>query len=112
MILPTRIRIAMALIAALSISAAQGQIFKGYPDVIICSVGSLPTQAVGTRGGQIVFRVHARLNDGGALYGAISAPNRRIKVSANGTVKAENLADCDGKKTAALREAGQAFNVR
>ena len=112
MILSTRIRVALALIAALSIPSAQGQIFKGYPDIIICSVGSLPTQAVGTRGGQIVFRVHARLNDGGALYGVLSAPNRRIEVSADGTVKAENLADCDGKKTAALRDAGRAFNVR
>ena len=108
----TRIRVSLLLLAMLAIPAAHGQIFKGYPDIIICSVGALPTQAVGTRGGQIVFRVHARLNDGGALYGSLNAPSRRIEVSADGTLRAENLADCDGKKTAALREKGQAFNVR
>ena len=40
MILLTRIRTALVLTVMLSIPAAQGQIFKGYPDVIICSVGS------------------------------------------------------------------------
>ena len=112
MILLTRIRVSLLLLAVLAIPAAHGQIFKGYPDIIICSIGSLPTQAVGTQGGQVVFRVHARMNDGGVQYGSIGAPNRKIKISADGKLKAENLADCDGKTPAQLRQKGQAFNVR
>lgn len=90
---------------------ADGQIFRNFPDAIVCSMRALPGQAVGTEGGQLVFRIQARLDDGGALYSAVIGSSRTVVVSPAGRLNAENLADCDGKTIAVLRSAGRAFDA-
>ncbi len=101
----------LVLLFASWVPTAHSQLFKEYPDAIVCSVRALPMQTMGTQGGQLVFHIQARLNEGGAIYSAVVGSSRTVTVSADGTLKAENLADCDGKTVADLRRAGQAFDA-
>lgn len=106
-----RVRIVLLSLLATWMPISHGQIFKDLPDAIVCSVRALPAQSIGTQGGELVFRIQARLNEGGAIYSAVVGSSRTVVVSADGRVDAENLADCDGKTIAVLRSAGRAFDA-
>lgn len=59
---------------------------------------------------KFVFCVSARLEDGGVLYKSLTSNSVLVTITADGRVEAENLADCDGKTVAELRDEGRAFD--
>ena len=90
------------------LSSARAEIFKGFPDGIICKYGAVP----GDRGGEVVFHVHSREDTGIVIYKVFGRRPVVIKIGPDGVVDAGNIKDCHGKTVPQLREAGQAFDVR
>ena len=86
---------------------AQAGVFAGRPDVLVCSVDD-PINV--QPWDKFVFYVSARLEDGSVLYKSLTSNPVLVTVTTEGRVEAENLADCDGKSVAELREAGRAFD--
>jgi hypothetical protein len=82
-------------------------VFADLPDVLVCSVDDPSDEQ---RWDQFVFYVSAKLDDGSVLYKSLTSNPVLVKISTNGMVSAENLADCDGKTVAQLRDAGRAFD--
>ena len=88
-------------------SPALAGVFAGRPDVLVCSVDD-PIDVQPWN--QLVFYVSARLEDGNVLYKSLTSNPVLVTVSVEGRVSAKNLADCDGKTVAQLRDAGRAFD--
>lgn len=82
-------------------------VFSGRPDVLVCSVDD-PINA--QPWDQFVFYVSARLEDGGVLYKSLTSNPVLVTIKVDGLLEGKNLADCDGKTIAELREAGRAFD--
>jgi len=86
---------------------AQAEIIPGMPDAIVCSVkdptGVLPWE-------RMVFYVSAQMRDARTLYKSATSDPVLLFVTADGVVRAANLADCDGRSVASLREEGRAFS--
>ena len=97
--------VAAALMALPAIG--YGGVFPGRPDVIVCSVDD-PIDA--QPWDQFVFYVSARLEDGGVLYKSLTSNPVLVTITPDGRVQAKNLADCDGKTVAELRDEGRAFD--
>jgi len=103
--LPT-IGMAASLCLALPGTSA-AEVFPGRPDVLVCSVDDpINVQPWDT----IVFYVSARLEDGSVLYKSLTSNPVLVTITVDGLVEAENLADCDGKTVAELRDEGRAFD--
>ncbi len=88
-------------------STSQAGVFDGRPDALVCSVDD-PSDV--QPWDQIVFYASAHLEDGGVLYKSLTSNPVLVIVSREGRIAARNLADCDGKTIAELRDAGRAFN--
>lgn len=87
--------------------ASHAGVIPGHPDVLVCSVHDpINTQPWD----QFVFYVSARLEDGGVLYKSLTSNPVLVTITAEGLVQAKNLADCDGKTVAELRDEGRAFD--
>ena len=102
----------MGLVAAAAALMAlpleiRAEVFPGRPDVLVCSVDD-PVDV--QPWDKFVFYVSARLKDGSVLYKSLTSNPVLVTVSEDGIVNAENLADCDGKTVAELRDEGRAFN--
>jgi hypothetical protein len=82
-------------------------VFSGRPDVLVCSVDD-PINV--QPWDKFVFYVSARLEDGGVLYKSLTSNPVLVTITADGRVEAKNLADCDGKTVAELRDEGRAFD--
>lgn len=82
-------------------------VFSGRPDVLVCSVDD-PVDA--QPWDKFVFYVSARLEDGSVLYKSLTSNPVLVSITTDGRVRAENLADCDGKTVAELRDEGRAFD--
>ena len=82
-------------------------VFSDLPDVLVCSVDDPSNEQ---RWDQFVFYVSAKLDDGAVLYKSLTSNPVLVKISPDGTVSAENLADCDSKTVAELRDEGRAFD--
>ena len=89
-------------------SPGRAEIFKGFPDGIVCKYGAVP----GDLGGEVVFHVHSRQDDGTVIYKVFGRRPVVIRIKPDGVVDAGNIKDCHGKTVPQLREAGQAFDVR
>ena len=102
-------RFTIALIAAslLHYGTSQAGVFPGRPDVLVCSVDD-PIKV--QPWDQFVFYVSARLEDGGVLYKSLTSNPVLVTITTDGRVEAKNLADCDGKTVAELRDEGRAFD--
>lgn len=87
--------------------AASAGVFSDLPDVLVCSVDD-PSNAQAWD--QFVFYVSAKLDDGSVLYKSLTSNPVLVQISTDGTVTAENLADCDGRTVAELRDEGRAFD--
>lgn len=88
-------------------TAAQAAVFAGGPDVLVCSVEDPVNQQPWD---QLVFYVSARLEDGGILYKSLTSNPILLTMTADGRLRARNLADCDGKTADELRAEGRAFD--
>ena len=82
-------------------------VFADLPDVLVCSVDDPSNEQ---RWDQFVFYVSAKLDDGAVLYKSLTSNPVLVKISPDGTVSAENLADCDSKTVTELRDEGRAFD--
>ncbi len=98
---------AITLAGALLPLATEAGVFPGRPDVLVCSVDD-PSDV--QPWDQFVFYVSGRLEDGGVLYKSLTSNPVLITITPAGQVAAENLADCDGKTVAELRDEGRAFD--
>jgi len=49
------------------------------------------------------------LDDGGVLYKSLTSNPVLVTITSDGRVDAKNLADCDGKTVAELRDEGRAL---
>lgn len=87
--------------------AAHAGVFKERPDVVVCSVDD-PVNV--QRWDQLAFYVSARLEGGDVLYKSLTSNPVLVTISPDGRVDAPNLADCDGKTVAELRDEGRAFD--
>lgn len=96
----------VVLLLALS-PLAVASIVSGRPDAIVCSVSD-PTKVLPWD--ELVFYVSARTEDGATLYKTMTSSPVLIQVEADGTVTADNLADCDGRTIAELRSEGRAVD--
>ena len=109
---PTNVLLATALIG-LSLLAftdiSRAGAFAGRPDVLVCSVDD-PINV--QPWDKFVFYVSARLEDGSVLYKSLTSNPVLVTVTTDGRVEAENLADCDGKTVAELRDEGRAFDFQ
>ncbi len=109
---PTHILLAAVLtsvsLLALTDSSHAGA-FSGRPDVLVCSVDD-PINI--QPWDKFVFYVSARLEDGSVLYKSLTSNPVLVTITTSGRVEAENLADCDGRTVAELREEGRAFDFR
>ncbi len=88
---------------------AKAEVFAGRPDVLVCSVDD-PINV--QPWDKFVFYVSARLEDGSVLYKSLTSNPVLVSITTEGLVQAENLADCDGKTAAELRDAGRAFDFQ
>lgn len=88
-------------------STSHAGVFPGHPDVLVCSVDD-PVEI--QPWDQFVFYVSARLKDGAVLYKSLTSNPVLVKITTDGRVQAENLADCDGRTVAELRDEGRAFD--
>ena len=88
-------------------TAGLAGVFADRPDVLVCSVDD-PINV--QPWDQLVFYVSARLEGGGILYKSLTSNPILVTIAPDGRVDAENLADCDGKTAAELREEGRAFD--
>lgn len=98
------------LIAALStglVQTSEASIFPGRPDAIVCSVSD-PFEVLSWD--RLVFYVSGRVAGGATLYKSLTSSPVLLTVEADGRVRAENLADCDGRSVAELRKSGRAFD--
>ncbi len=100
--------IVFALLLLSPLSHVRAEIFKGFPDGIVCKYGAVP----GDLGGEVVFHVHSRQDDGTVIYKVFGRRPVVIRIKPDGVVDAGNIKDCHGKTVPQLREAGQAFDVR
>jgi hypothetical protein len=82
-------------------------VFPEHPDVLVCSVQDAISAQPWDK---FVFYVSGRLEDGGVLYKSLTSNPVLVTITAEGRVDAKNLADCDGKTVAKLREEGRAFD--
>lgn len=92
------VRSIAGLIASVSLStatSAQAEIFKGYPDAIICRGGDV--RAVG-------YIAQLR-DDGSAVYSALG--DAYATVTPDGVFHREGAKDCDGKTLEQLQQDGQ-----
>lgn len=89
-------------------STAGAGVIGKLPDAIVCSVKD-PTGLASWE--ELVFFVSARLRDGTTLYKTLTSDPVVLLVSDKGVIKAQNLADCDGRNVRELRAAGRAFEL-
>ncbi|MEE4277118.1 MAG: hypothetical protein V2I82_01475 [Halieaceae bacterium] len=89
-------------------SVLHAQIIEGLPDAIVCSVKD-PTGILAWE--QLVYYVSARMVDGRTLYKTLTSDPVVLMVGPDGKVDGANLADCDGRTVASLREEGRAFQL-
>lgn len=88
-------------------SNATAEIFKGFPDVIVCKPGK------GTDSpGELVFYVEGRGKSGAAVYKSIGRQTLGIKIGKDGIVQAETTAvnDCINQPLQKLQEQGRTLN--
>jgi len=88
-------------------SNVKAEIFKGFPDMIICK----PGQAMNTPG-ELVFYVEGRSKNGTALYKSIGRQTLALKIGKDGVVKAETTTvnDCIDQSLKQLRKQGRTLN--
>lgn len=105
----TLITAIFVLAASLTVlnATSQAGVFAGRPDVLVCSVDDPINEQPWDK---FVFYVSARLENGDVLYKSLTSNPVLVTISADGRVAAKNLADCDGKTVAELREEGRAFD--
>ena len=84
---------------------ADAQIFDGRPDAVVCPVAAVS----GRPGGQVVFHLVWRDDNGVTYYAAMGTQPFRLQIGADGVVSAPKLEGCDGKTVEQLRAAGRAF---
>jgi len=90
------------------IHSARADILTDMPDAIVCSVKD-PTGTLSWE--QLVYYVSARMTDGRTLFKTLTSDPVVLLVNADGIVDGPNLADCDGRSVASLREEGRAFSL-
>jgi len=94
--------------ALLAADTALAGIVDDMPDAIVCSVkdptGILPWS-------RLVYYASAHMTNGDTLYKSLTSDPVVLLVDARGIVRGENLADCDGRSVAALRDDGRAFDL-
>jgi len=91
-----------------TLAPAGAEIFKGFPDAIICKYQG----AARDMGGEAVFYVDSRQDDGVVFYKLFGRVPVVLKIGPDGMVDAGKLKDCHGKSLQQLREAGRAFDLR
>lgn len=98
---------AFSALSLVFLPAADAGVFAERPDVLVCSVDD-PINV--QPWDKFVFYVSARLEDGSVLYKSLTSNPVLVTITTDGRVEAENLADCDGKTAAELRDEGRAFD--
>lgn len=93
---------------ALAAVEAPAEIIENMPDAIVCSVKD-PTGTLSWD--QLVYYVSAHMTTGDTLFKTLTSDPVVLLVNAEGIVKGPNLADCDGRSVASLREDGRAFDI-
>jgi hypothetical protein len=76
-------------------TAAQAEIFEGYPDAIICRSADK----------QAVVYIDVVKDDGSAIYGTLS--NEFVQVTPDRVFHRLNAKDCDGKTLEQLKQEGK-----
>ena len=96
---------AFALTGAAAGPLTAAEIIPGRPDSIVCSVrdptGVLPWD-------ELVFYVSAHTRGGDTLYKTLTSDPVVLVVGADGVLRGQNLADCDGRHIDDLLAAGRA----
>jgi hypothetical protein len=88
----------LGLVAAALFSAstaAQAEIFEGFPDAIVCRFAHL----------QAVHYIAFLKDDGSAIY--LTAANRNGTVTPDHVFHSPGAQDCDGKSPEELKQSGQ-----
>ncbi len=103
------VRLVLALVALGLLhglfSPARAQIFDDRPDAVVCPVAAVS----GRPGGQVVFHLVWRDDNGITYYAAMGTQPFRLEIGADGVVRAPKLEGCDGKTVEQLRASGRAF---
>ncbi|MEL7025535.1 MAG: hypothetical protein AAGL69_17495 [Pseudomonadota bacterium] len=100
-----RLTMILMLVSAGAPSFTNAGVFSDLPDVLTCSVDD-PIDVQPWN--ELVFYVSALLEDGSVLYKSLTSNPVVLVVKPDGVVDAENLADCDNRSVAELRETGRA----
>ena len=96
-----------SLLAAVALAAsAQAEIFKGFPDAIVCS---LPPSKGRPAPVDVVLHVDARMKGGPVLYKPLGQTAITVEIGDDGVVRAERVKSCDGVTLQQLRDQGRAF---
>lgn len=88
-------------------STANAEIFKGFPDIIVCKAGQ-GKQAPG----ELVFYVEGRKKNNTAVYKSVGRQTLALKIGNDGIVRAETAAvnDCINQSIQQLRKQGRTYN--
>jgi hypothetical protein len=88
-------------------SNLNAEIFKGFPDMIICKAGQAENSP-----GDLVFYVEGFGKTGTAYYRSLGRQTASLKINADGMVKAEMamVNDCIDQSLQQLNKQGRTFN--
>ena len=87
--------VGLVVSASFSATAAQAEIFEGYPDAIVCRIADK----------QAVVYISVFYDDGSAVYEALS--KEVAKVTPDHVFHRSNAKDCDGKTLEQLKQEGK-----
>jgi hypothetical protein len=102
---PTRIT-AVACLSALLAFPAVAEVFKGLPDVIVCSIDD-PSRENGII--HMLFYLATQQVGSHTLYSTMGARVLELNVSNDGIVTESNKGSCQNKSVTQLEASGQAF---
>ena len=88
-------------------SNLNAEVFKGFPDMIICQAGEAKNSP-----GELVFYVEGFSESGTAYYKSIGRQTASLKINKDGVVKADMamVNDCIDQSLQQLNKQGRTFN--